>query len=76
MLTHAKKHCAHELVISSVLNECTTSDSAASIVIDENQSLAMNVPSLFFITRTRLRARSAELPVTASDARIRYRPTD
>lgn len=59
-------------MISSVLNVCTTSDSAASIVCDENQSSTMDVRSLFFITRMRLGALSAEVLVMARDARIRY----
>jgi hypothetical protein len=63
-----REHCANEFVISfsSILSVHTTSDSAASIVNDSNQSSAMEVLSLFLIIRTRLRVRSAELLVTAS----------
>ena len=63
---------ANELVFSSILSVHTRSDSAANIVNDSNQSSAMDVWSLFLIIRMRLRVRSAELLVTASDARIRY----
>jgi hypothetical protein len=46
------------------------SDSAAKVVRDENQSSTIEVRSRFLIILTRLRTRSAELLVTASDARI------
>jgi hypothetical protein len=58
---------------STIHPNAMTSDSAASwpIVDDSKQSSDLDVPSLFLIVRTRLRVRSAELLVTASDAKIR-----
>jgi len=56
-----------------MLMVCNISDSAAKIVSDENQSSAIDVRRRFLIIRTRLRTRSAELLVTANDAKILYR---
>ena len=65
--------CANAFIMSSKLIVFNTSDSAARTVREENQSSTIGVRRRFLMMRTRLRTFSAELLVTASDARILYR---